>query len=99
MRSVGAQQLGRSLPEYLRLVESGETVRVTDRSRVIAELRPVPASSAEPSGVEARLQSLAQSGDVTRAARSKEGWTWRVKGQGMPDGSASKLLDELRSDR
>ncbi|MGB6992764.1 MAG: type II toxin-antitoxin system prevent-host-death family antitoxin, partial [Thermoanaerobaculia bacterium] len=39
MRAVGVRELKNRLSEYLRLVRSGEDVLVTDRGRVIAELR------------------------------------------------------------
>jgi prevent-host-death family protein len=42
MRSVGVKVLKEKLSEYLRLASSGETVLVTDRNRVIAELVPMP---------------------------------------------------------
>ena len=40
MKSVGVKQLKTRLSEYLRLVRHGETVLVTDRDEVVAELRP-----------------------------------------------------------
>lgn len=40
MRSVGLKVLKNKLAEYVRLVATGETVLVTDRDRVVAELRP-----------------------------------------------------------
>lgn len=40
MRTVGLKVLKNRLSEYIRLVASGETVLVTDRDRVVAELRP-----------------------------------------------------------
>ena len=40
MRSVGVKVLKNKLSEYLRLAASGETVLVTDRDRVVAELIP-----------------------------------------------------------
>lgn len=40
MRSVGLKVLKNKLSEYVRLAASGETVLVTDRDRVVAELRP-----------------------------------------------------------
>jgi antitoxin (DNA-binding transcriptional repressor) of toxin-antitoxin stability system len=40
MRSVGLKILKNKLSEYVRLAEAGETVLVTDRHRVVAELRP-----------------------------------------------------------
>ncbi|HEX9562923.1 MAG TPA: hypothetical protein VF981_03100 [Gemmatimonadaceae bacterium] len=40
MRTVGLKILKNKLSEYIRVVASGETVLVTDRDRVVAELRP-----------------------------------------------------------
>ena len=40
MRTVGLKVLKNRLSEYIRLVAGGETVLVTDRDRVVAELRP-----------------------------------------------------------
>ena len=40
MRSVGIKVLKNKLSEYVRLAASGETVLVTDRDRVVAEIVP-----------------------------------------------------------
>jgi antitoxin (DNA-binding transcriptional repressor) of toxin-antitoxin stability system len=40
MRSVGIKVLKNKLSEYVRLAASGETVLVTDRDRVVAEIGP-----------------------------------------------------------
>jgi antitoxin (DNA-binding transcriptional repressor) of toxin-antitoxin stability system len=40
MRSVGLKTLKNKLTEYVRLAARGETVLVTDRDRVIAEIGP-----------------------------------------------------------
>jgi len=40
MRAVGIKALKNKLSEYVRLAADGETVLVTDRDRVVAELRP-----------------------------------------------------------
>jgi antitoxin (DNA-binding transcriptional repressor) of toxin-antitoxin stability system len=40
MRSVGLKVLKNKLSEYVRLVAAGETVLITDRDRVVAELVP-----------------------------------------------------------
>jgi prevent-host-death family protein len=46
MRRVGLKILKNKLSEYVRAAASGETVLVTDRNRVVAEL--VPPRTAEP---------------------------------------------------
>lgn len=40
MRSVGLKILKNKLSEYIRLAAGGETVLVTDRNRVVAEIVP-----------------------------------------------------------
>ena len=42
MRAVGGRDLKANLSRYLREVERGEVVLVTDRGRVRAELRAAP---------------------------------------------------------
>ena len=44
MRSVGMKVLNRRLSEYVRLAASGETVLVTNRGRVLAEIGPPQAA-------------------------------------------------------
>ncbi len=99
MKSVGVKQLKARLSEYLRLVRSGETVLVTDRDEVVAELRPARPRLAAPASLDEILDSLSERGDITRAAIRKGRWTWKVKGLGLPPGSAAELLDEIRNDR
>ena len=41
MRSIGIKALNNRLSEYVRLAASGETILVTDRDRVVAELGPL----------------------------------------------------------
>jgi antitoxin (DNA-binding transcriptional repressor) of toxin-antitoxin stability system len=50
MRAVGIKALKDKLSEYVRLAESGETVLVTDRDRVVAELGPPRAGRSEAVG-------------------------------------------------
>ena len=47
MRSVGLKLLRNKLSEYVRLAAGGETVLVTDRDRVVAEIGP-PLSDPKP---------------------------------------------------
>jgi antitoxin (DNA-binding transcriptional repressor) of toxin-antitoxin stability system len=47
VRSVGLKVLKNKLSEYIRLAASGETVLVTDRDRVVAEISPPGAGRGE----------------------------------------------------
>ena len=99
MKSIGVKQLKARLSEYLRLVRTGETVLITDRDEVVAELRPAHRQSPAGLSVEERLQALADAGEITRPSLPKGDWTWKVKGLGLPRGTAARLLDEVRGDR
>ena len=99
MKAVSVKQFKARLSEYLRLVKTGETVLITDRAEVVAELRPARRQSAGSLSLEDQLQALADAGETTRPSLPKGDWTWRVKGLGLPPGSAGRLLDEIRGER
>jgi prevent-host-death family protein len=60
MRSIGIRELRQNASDYLRSVEGGETIQVTDRGRPIALLVPIP--------MVGRLESLAAMGRLARAS-------------------------------
>ena len=99
MKVVGVKQLKAKLSEYIRLAKAGETVLVTERDEVVAELRPARRQRPVTERLEDVLEALSASGEVTRAAQPKGDWTWRSHGLGLPPGTARTLLDELRQDR
>ncbi len=62
-KTVGARELKTRLGSYLREVEQGATILVTERGRPVAELRPVqPAADT----LEEKLNRLAAEGFLTR---------------------------------
>ncbi|MGH8727799.1 MAG: type II toxin-antitoxin system Phd/YefM family antitoxin [Burkholderiales bacterium] len=67
MRSVGLKVLKNKLSEYVRLAASGETVLVTDRDRVVAELVP-PQTSRSPLLADAALAEAVRRGWMTPPA-------------------------------
>ena len=99
VKSVGVKQLKSRLSEYLRLAKAGEVILVTDRDEVVAELRPARRHGVPADGLEEVLDSLAEAGQITRASLPKKGWQWKVKGLGLPKGTADAVLDELRAER
>src|SRR6201988_4765549 len=99
MKSVGVKQLKSRLSEYLRLVRSGETVLVTDRDEVVAELRPTRKQPGAADSLDEILDSLAERGELTRASLPKRRWKWKAAGLGLAAGSAKVLLDEIRRER
>ena len=64
MKSVGLRDLKNRLSEYVRDVQSGEAVLVTDRGEVVAEIIPAGQGSNK-GGVPSVLGSLARSGYLT----------------------------------
>ena len=62
-KTIGSRELKTRLGTYLREVQEGATILVTERGRPVAELRPVSLSSSEE---EARLDELAALGLITR---------------------------------
>ena len=64
MRAVGLKVLKNRLSEYVRLACGGETVLVTDRDRVVAELGP-PREGRSPLLADARLAEAVRRGWIT----------------------------------
>lgn len=93
MRAVGLKVLKNKLSEYVRVAAGGETVLITDRDRVVAELAP-PSPG--------RSESL---DDAVLAEAVREGWLTPALLRGGPPPAGAPvaplqtLLDELRGDR
>lgn len=64
MRAVGLKLLKNKLSQYVRLAAGGETVLITDRDRVVAELVP-PREGRSPVLQDARLAELVRAGLLT----------------------------------
>jgi antitoxin (DNA-binding transcriptional repressor) of toxin-antitoxin stability system len=93
VRAVGIRVLKNKLSEYVRLAQSGETVLVTDRDRVVAELRPPEAGRAV-DVADALLADAIRRGLITAPA---------APGAGPPPRHGAmplrRLLEELGRDR
>jgi len=96
MRSVGIKVLRNKLSEYVRLAASGETVLVTRRNRVVAELRP-PSDRGASAG-DAKWAELIRRGVVT-PARNKTGTPPPRLPAVMSFEEKMRDLDESREDR
>jgi antitoxin (DNA-binding transcriptional repressor) of toxin-antitoxin stability system len=92
MRTVGLKVLKNKLSEYVRIAASGETVLVTDRDRVVAELRPPEGRGGTAADV--ALAEVVQRGWLTAPLIVREG-----PPPSMPVATLSQVLDELRADR
>ena len=71
MRAVGLKVLKNKLSEYVRLASRGETVLVTDRDRVVAEINP-PAEHRSGLLADAVLADAVRKSYVTPPARVAE---------------------------
>ena len=88
---VGVRELRQNLSQYLRRVERGETLEVTERGQAVAMLTPLPAAR---DGVIARLQLQ---GRIVQAAQGNLA-DLPSPAPGSPGRRLSKLLDELREE-
>lgn len=99
MRTVGVRDLKNKLSEYLRRVRLGESILVTDRGEVVAELLPPGQGQRDPS-VPAGLQSLARRGLLTLGAPAETDlYPPLLRKQGGRRRSVAQLLDEERGTR
>lgn len=93
MRAVGLKVLKNRLSEYVRLAASGETVLVTDRERVVAELVP-PREGHQALASDALLADAVRKGWLTPALGAPHGPPPR-----RPVAPLARLLEELEQDR
>ncbi|MFY9342388.1 MAG: prevent-host-death protein [Planctomycetota bacterium] len=94
MRAIGLKVLKNKLSEYVRLAAGGETVLITDRDRVVAELTP-PQGGRSLDVADARLAGLVRDGLLTPAATPPNVPLPPMK----PIMSYRELAEELRRDR
>jgi antitoxin (DNA-binding transcriptional repressor) of toxin-antitoxin stability system len=92
MRTVGLKVLKNRLSEYIRLVVGGETILVTDRDRVVAELRPPQGRG--PLASDALLGEAMRRGWLSAPLVVREGPPPRA-----PVAPLADLLRELDDDR
>lgn len=93
MKAVGLKVLKNKLSEYVRLAERGETVLVTDRDRVVAELVP-PERTRSPVLADALLAEVVRKGWITPPVLAASTPPPR-----NPVTSFRKLQKELEEDR
>jgi antitoxin (DNA-binding transcriptional repressor) of toxin-antitoxin stability system len=93
MRAVGLKTLKNRLSEYVRLAAGGETVLVTDRDRVVAELTP-PRPGRADTAADAILAEAVREGWLKAPLIVREGPPPR-----LPVAPLEEILAELRRDR
>jgi len=98
MKSVGLRELKNNLSEYVRDVRSGESVLVTDRGEVVAELLPAGQKGLDETGVPSGLMALARKGQLTLGA-SNDATLYPKISPLLKRHRAVVLLDEERGTR
>jgi antitoxin (DNA-binding transcriptional repressor) of toxin-antitoxin stability system len=93
MRSVGLKVLKNKLSEYVRLAAGGETVLVTDRDRVVAEIVP-PRPGRSPLLADALLAEAVRQGWLTPPVLAGGGPPPRKPVMALRD-----LMQDLQLDR
>ena len=94
MRAVGIKELNNHLSEYVRLAASGETVLVTNRDRVVAEIGP-PRKTGDPLVDNPQLAEMVRKGELTPATKPWNG----PPPSGPPVMTLAEVLRGLEEDR
>lgn len=89
MTRIGIRELRQRASDYLRRVEAGETIEVTDRGRPIALLTPIP--------VARPIEQLRASGDIEMGSGSIEDLPPPLE-VGEGEQPPSTVLERLRAD-
>jgi len=90
MRKVGLKVLKNKLSEYVRLAAAGETIVITDRDRIVAEIVP---PRREPESV---IERGIREGWIRPA---KRGANWPPPPKPIPGLTIEQLMAELDQDR
>lgn len=96
MRAIGIRELKNNLSHYVRLVEAGESVLVTHRGTVVAELRP-PGPTTQPAVPAEGLAELVRRGRATAGA-GHDPSLYRPRPAALAAGAVRELLDAERGE-
>ena len=101
MKAVGTKMLKDNLGKYLRMAREGETILVTDRDEVIAEIqRPTHPVPGKVSRWEAFLNDESRRGSVTRSKSGRPPSMARLLETPRPSVpiTIQDVLDSIRAD-
>ena len=101
MKAVGVKILKNQLSRYLKEVQAGEVIWVTDRDRVIAEIhKPITPLHGRVSRWEAFVNDQERRGKLRRPVRDDVSMRSALTLPRLPRGvDLVKILDEVRADR
>jgi prevent-host-death family protein len=100
-RTAGVRDLKAHLSAYLRRARAGETVTITDRGAVIAQLTPPPPLPPEDE-MERTLIQLERTGQIVRPTLTMSQLRSRLQAKSpaaATRGATQRILDEDREDR
>jgi prevent-host-death family protein len=98
MKAVGLRELKNRLGVYMRHVRSGESIAVTDRGRLIAQLTP----AGLPGDDASILADFARKGELTLARpipKRQRASRYKVFAPALRGVKAAELLDAERTER
>lgn len=95
IKTVDIKALKNNLSAYLKEVQSGTLVLVTDRDRVIAELRRPSVETVQKEAVELKSEWISK-GILTAAKKRKN--VLPASPVTLPGGTSRRLLDEERDE-
>lgn len=98
MKTVGVRELKNRLSEYLRQAKAGDSVLVTDRGQVVAELSP-PGHGATDASVPAGLLALARRNLLVIGAPADSALYPALPRRRRRTRTAAQLLQDERGDR
>ena len=98
MKAVGIKVLKAKLSEYVRMAKAGETILVTERDEVVAELRPARRQPTGKMSLDDALDAMAERGEATLPSDSFKGWKGFKAKVRLKGFSSQKVLDELRGE-
>ena len=97
MATVGIRELKNHLSKYVRQAEGGDVVVVTDRGRIVAELRP-PAERR--TDIHPGLLEMERRGQIRLATKQNDPSLYRrMPHIDLGGKTIQELIDEIRGDR
>ena len=101
MKAIGIKVLKDNLSKYLRYVREGETIWITDRDEIIAEIRkPTMSISNQPSRWQTFLNSASENGSIKKATNASPPPFMDLRRLPKPRKQVDiqKLMDAVKSD-
>lgn len=98
MKAVGIKVLKAKLSEYVRQAKAGETILVTERDEVVAELRPARRQPLGQGTLVEGLEALAARGEATLASQEIGTWEGLQTRARLEKVSSREILEALRKE-